>query len=43
VQLSIVGEIKLADVRKLTSCDTAWLRGYFPDGKRFNERIPFDK
>jgi hypothetical protein len=41
VPLSLLGEIGLEDARKLTSCDRAWLRGYFPDGRRFSERIPF--
>jgi hypothetical protein len=43
VTLSLVQDLYLEDARKLTQCDNAWLRGYFPDGTRFNERIPFGK
>jgi hypothetical protein len=43
VSLSLLGDIGLEDARKLTRCDSAWLRGYFPDGRRFNERVPFAK
>lgn len=40
IQLSLVGEIELEDARKLTCCDEAWLRGYYPDGRLFSERVP---
>jgi hypothetical protein len=43
VSLSLVVELALNEVRYLTECDKAWLRGYFPDGRRFNERVPFAK
>jgi hypothetical protein len=43
VPLALLGDIGLEDARKLTSCDKAWLRDYFPDGRRFSERIPFAK
>jgi len=43
VTFLLVGELELEEARNLTECDRAWLRGYFPDGSRFNERVPFDK
>jgi len=40
IHLSLLGEIGLEDARKLTRCDKAWLRGYYPDGRLFSERVP---
>ncbi len=42
VTLSLRFTNSMEDARKLAECDKAWFRGYFPDGRRFNERIPFD-
>ncbi len=41
VALSLMDTLSLEDTHKLTECDRVWLRGYFPDGTRFNERVPF--
>jgi hypothetical protein len=41
VTLSLRCSLPPAEAVKLASCDRAWLRGYFPDGSRFNQRIPF--
>jgi hypothetical protein len=41
ITLSLMDELHLEDARKLTECDGAWLRGYFPDGRRFSQRVPF--
>jgi hypothetical protein len=41
VALSLIGDLSHEEVRKLTGCDRAWLRGHFPDGRRFSQRVPF--
>jgi hypothetical protein len=41
VTLSLIDQLSLEDARKLTECDRAWLRGNFPDGGRFRQRVPF--
>jgi hypothetical protein len=43
ITFSLVGDLELEEARKLTECDRAWLRGYFPGGRRFNKRVPFAK
>jgi hypothetical protein len=40
IHLSLLGEIQLEDARKLTRCDKAWLRGYYPDDRLFSEPVP---
>jgi hypothetical protein len=41
VELSLIDSLSLEDARKLTECDRAWLRGKFPNGGRFSQRVPF--
>jgi hypothetical protein len=43
VTLSPMGELPPKDADKLKECNRARLRGSFPDGRRFNERVPFAK
>lgn len=43
VTFSLMTNLEVEEVRNLTECDRVWLRGYFPDGRRFNERVPFQK
>jgi len=41
VTLSLIDALSLEDARKLTRCNRARLRGTFPDGGKFSERVPF--
>lgn len=41
VGLSLMGQILHQEVPKLAECDKAWLRGYYPSGKLFSQRVPF--
>lgn len=41
VTLSLMVRILPNEARMLTTCERAWLRGYFPDGSRFSARVPF--
>jgi hypothetical protein len=41
VTLSLTAIIAPKEAQILAKCDRAWLRGYFPDGSRFDARVPF--
>lgn len=41
VALSLTASIPPEEAGVLAKCDRAWLRGYFPDGRKFDARVPF--
>lgn len=41
VTLSLTASIDPKEAQMLEKCDRAWLRGYFPDGSRFDAHVTF--
>jgi hypothetical protein len=40
IVLNLESVIDAKDARSLVTSQQAWLRGYYPDGRRFSERVP---
>ena len=40
IVLNLETVIDAKEARSLATCERAWLRGYYPDGRLFSERVP---